>query len=262
MPGDDEDCVDIGTRVLCPEIGPCWDPAGRWREPTRWLWRAPEHINVLEARAAMGVVQKMLEKGNLFGQRLFVFSDSQVTIGALAKGRSSRPLLNYVCTKRRLAPTIPPARSGTLSRPLGETPGGMPRAAPLVLAASRSRPGPTAIPFPPGVRPRPGGTRSRWRPPQGRPLEGLPPPSPTLRERSEALPTLRRPTPLPKAASGASRCPEVNCKARLIFSHGPWLAFTTRACGSRKPPWGMMPARPDESVQQPLSEAVRRAGAG
>ena len=50
VPGDDEDCVDIGTRVLCPEIGPCWDPAGRWRELARWPWRAPEHINVLEAR--------------------------------------------------------------------------------------------------------------------------------------------------------------------------------------------------------------------
>ena len=105
----------------------------------------------------MGVVQKMLETGNLFGQRLLVFSDSQVTIGALAKGRSSRPLLNYVCR----------------------------RAAALRLAFT---------------------TRVCWR----------------------WVPTHRNHADAP----------------------------------SRNLPWGTMPARPDESVQQPLPEAFRRAGAG
>ena len=141
------------------------------------LTRTRRTVSQTSGVYANGVFQKRLEKGDLFGQRLLVFSDSQMTIGALARGRPSRPLLNYACAKRRCAPI--PLRSGTLSRPPGETPGGMPRAAPLGLVAIRSRPVPTAIPLLPGVRPRSGITLSRWRPPPGRPLQGLSPPSPT-----------------------------------------------------------------------------------
>lgn len=58
-------------------------------------WRAPEHINALEVRAVSTAVRHVLSSPLSFDRRrLLVLCDSQVAVGALAKGRSSsHPLL-------------------------------------------------------------------------------------------------------------------------------------------------------------------------
>ena len=59
---------------------------------TTWVatrWRAPEHINSLELRAISTGVRRVLSSPLTIGRRLLLLCDSQVAVGALAKGRSS-----------------------------------------------------------------------------------------------------------------------------------------------------------------------------
>lgn len=60
--------------------------ASRWKYGT-------EHINALELRALATAVKWSLSFPSSPGRKLLIFSDSQVAIGALRKGRSSSPLL-------------------------------------------------------------------------------------------------------------------------------------------------------------------------
>jgi hypothetical protein len=59
---------------------------------SRWKF-GTEHINSLELRAFSTAIRWSLSFPSSLGQKLLVFSDSQVAIGALRKGRSSSPLL-------------------------------------------------------------------------------------------------------------------------------------------------------------------------
>ena len=90
-----------GERFPVPEVASCWDDPLRWAELRRWTWRFPEHNNILEARASLAAVATMMAKDRPFGRRAVLMTDSQVTLGALAKGRSKVRVLNEVC--RRVA---------------------------------------------------------------------------------------------------------------------------------------------------------------
>ena len=90
---------ELGTRVALPEVSTTWDPIARWRELYRWRWRVKEHINVLEARTGLSGLTATTADPAGWGTRRLIMSDSQVTVGAFAEGRSSRPVLNHLCRK-------------------------------------------------------------------------------------------------------------------------------------------------------------------
>jgi hypothetical protein len=56
-------------------------------------WRAEEHINSLELRAVSTAVRRALSSPSSIRHRLLILCDSQVAVGALAKGRSSSRVL-------------------------------------------------------------------------------------------------------------------------------------------------------------------------
>jgi len=60
-----------------------------WTTLIACTWRAPEHINSLELRAVSTGVRRVLSSPLAVRSRLLVLCDSQVAVGALAKGRSS-----------------------------------------------------------------------------------------------------------------------------------------------------------------------------
>jgi len=64
-----------------------------WRTIAASHWRAGEHINVLEARALTTAVRWVLSSPVCVNTRVIMFSDSQVIIGSVLKGRSSSPSL-------------------------------------------------------------------------------------------------------------------------------------------------------------------------
>jgi hypothetical protein len=92
---------DVGDRVPVPEVSSVWDPLSRWTESSRWKWRETEHNNILEARAGLSSAALVVQQPSAWGSRVLLISDSQVTIGAFAKGRSSVKVLNMLC--RRVA---------------------------------------------------------------------------------------------------------------------------------------------------------------
>gem|GEM_PF-4462442 len=63
--------------------------AERWSTIVSSRWQDEEHINRLEARAVGTAIRWVLSSPLAIGRRLLVVSDSQVVVGALAKGRSS-----------------------------------------------------------------------------------------------------------------------------------------------------------------------------
>lgn len=75
----------------------------RWRLAFSHTWKRAEHINALEAHAAVLAVE-WAAAHPINGQRLVILSDSAVVIGALKKGRSSSPALALPC--RRFAAVI------------------------------------------------------------------------------------------------------------------------------------------------------------
>ena len=95
------DGAALGERVAVPEVSQAWDPIERWREVSRWRWREAEHNNILEARAGLASASLVAKQPSSWGRRVLMISDSQVTIGAFSKGRSSVKVLNMLA--RRLA---------------------------------------------------------------------------------------------------------------------------------------------------------------
>ena len=62
----------------------------KWRTICGWKWRgSPEHINVLELRAALTAVKWRLEKCEQCNVKFIHLIDSQVVLHALSRGRSS-----------------------------------------------------------------------------------------------------------------------------------------------------------------------------
>ena len=94
-------CRGVGDHAPVPEVSGVWDPLSRWTESSRWRWREEEHNNILEARAGLSSAALVVQQPSAWGSRVLLISDSQVTIGAFAKGRSSVGVLNMLC--RRVA---------------------------------------------------------------------------------------------------------------------------------------------------------------
>ena len=60
--------------------------------------RTPQHINVLEARAILQLLKRLVNRGAR-NARVLILSDSRVCVGAFGKGRSSSRALNAVIRK-------------------------------------------------------------------------------------------------------------------------------------------------------------------
>jgi len=71
-------------------------PRSQWRTALVRKWKWKEHNNLGEARSAIWATERAARAGGR-NHRCVVYSDSQVVIGAWAKGRSSSLLLNRLC---------------------------------------------------------------------------------------------------------------------------------------------------------------------
>jgi len=65
----------------------------RWRMTWRGKWRYKEHTNVQEFRVISMLARRLSLNGAAWGRRVLLFSDSSAALGALSKGRSSRPAM-------------------------------------------------------------------------------------------------------------------------------------------------------------------------
>jgi len=91
---------ELGDKYAAPEVGPNWDDIQRWSELGRWSWTDEEHINILEARSAVqGLDVAASRDSEMKNLRVLAMVDSQVSLGVLAKGRSSRRALNRIARK-------------------------------------------------------------------------------------------------------------------------------------------------------------------
>ena len=75
--------------------------------PDRWLWRVvrrlrferTDHINVLELKAVLGTLKWRMRSSRMIWRRYLHMVDSQVTLGVVAKGRSSSRMLMRILKK-------------------------------------------------------------------------------------------------------------------------------------------------------------------
>ena len=76
-----------------PALDDCWTARRRYRlvAADRWRWQ-DEHINLKEARVALMGLRRHCRSVRFLGTKLLSISDSQVTVGAFEKGRSSAGL--------------------------------------------------------------------------------------------------------------------------------------------------------------------------
>ena len=73
--------------------------AAPWRTLVSAAWRAEEHINALELRAALLAVHWALSFPSALGRRVYLLLDSTVALFSLWKGRSSSPMLLPILRK-------------------------------------------------------------------------------------------------------------------------------------------------------------------
>ena len=89
--------IDLGVSPLSSDEHSCVTPplvgAESWRTIVASRWHAEEHINILEARALSTAVRWVMSSPDCVNTRVILFSDSQVIIGSVLKGRSSSPPL-------------------------------------------------------------------------------------------------------------------------------------------------------------------------
>lgn len=90
---------EIGNALPVPPVALHWDPLHRWKELFRWKWQRDDHINVLEAKTACIAFCHRVRDARCWGKRIMLFTDSQVTLGCLTKGRSSIGSLNRVARR-------------------------------------------------------------------------------------------------------------------------------------------------------------------
>jgi len=95
--------ASMGEKLPVPPVASHWDDL-RWRLLFKTRWRLEEHINVLEARTVALTVTRMCTSTETWGRRIQIQVDSQVTLAALSKGRSSRKPLNHIA--RRVASQV------------------------------------------------------------------------------------------------------------------------------------------------------------
>ena len=80
-----------------PEIGPPWRKQSRWHLIAMKEWEKEEHQTVLECRAAVAILRRMSRAPRHWRRRVLIITDSLVTLGCLAKGRSSSRSLLHLC---------------------------------------------------------------------------------------------------------------------------------------------------------------------
>lgn len=61
----------------------------KWKTVSGWVWGNPEHINVLELRAALTAVRWRIEKKKIIHSKFVHLVDSLVVLRSIARGRSS-----------------------------------------------------------------------------------------------------------------------------------------------------------------------------
>ena len=87
--------------------------AARWTTIVARAWRDPEHINVLELRAALLAVHWVLTYPSSLTSRVYLLVDSTVAFFSLWKGRSSSPPVLLVL--RKISVLCSPAASSSLA---------------------------------------------------------------------------------------------------------------------------------------------------
>ena len=76
------------TRAV-PSIGQNWDDISRWKETFRTTWSVRDHNNLGEIRGVLLALRHAARSPSNFEKKLLIFTDSQVALGSLMKGRSS-----------------------------------------------------------------------------------------------------------------------------------------------------------------------------
>ena len=66
-----------------------WTRVSRWSLLYQGKWAREEHNNILELRTIIALLRHLSRSRPCWGKRVLVFSDSLVSMGVLAKGRSS-----------------------------------------------------------------------------------------------------------------------------------------------------------------------------
>ncbi len=88
-----------GPVEFTADIARCDFPRRQWKVAFAHAWKKAEHNNVGEARAAAWATRRLAHAG-VRDRRCVVWSDSQVVIGAFAKGRSGSRALNTLCRRQ------------------------------------------------------------------------------------------------------------------------------------------------------------------
>ena len=96
---EDKDKPAIGEKLPVPPLAASWLPIGRWKECFRTRWKKEEHINVLEVRTVLLALQRKAGILSSWGKKHLIFVDSQVTLAAVSKGRSSASQINFLIRK-------------------------------------------------------------------------------------------------------------------------------------------------------------------
>ena len=86
-----------GIRIRAPPISASWDDSTRWKEQFRVSWKRSEISNVVETRMAILSIKHLARASTNWSRRHLLAVDNLCTLCVLSKGRSSRPVLNYLC---------------------------------------------------------------------------------------------------------------------------------------------------------------------
>ena len=90
--------AELGDKLPVPPIAMHWDDQ-EWSVDLVKTWEKEEHINVLEVRTVILCLSMIARSTQNWGRRVLIAVDSQVTLSSLAKGRSSRPGINWLARR-------------------------------------------------------------------------------------------------------------------------------------------------------------------
>ena len=75
------------------ELPSCWLEVSRWTIAVSGGWDKEEHQNILECRTAVLALRRLARISRAWNRKVLIAVDSLVTLGVLARGRSSSPAL-------------------------------------------------------------------------------------------------------------------------------------------------------------------------
>ena len=96
---EEESRSEVATKSLkkVPPIAAGWSPIERWTEVFRCKWKQEDHNNLGELRGCILALRALARSQQGWGKRVLIATDSLVSLGALAKGRSrSWPILRLL----------------------------------------------------------------------------------------------------------------------------------------------------------------------